>query len=94
LPNLPKLAKIRLFWPILAFLANFGFFDTFWLFWKFLDLEQVAVCHFGGYKKTVMIFSCIIPAQLSSVDMHGWRQTNGPTLTTSKNSDTKHHTTN
>jgi hypothetical protein len=51
-PNLPKKPKLG-FLANLYFLANFSFFGIFWLFWKFLYfLEQVAVCHFGGYIRT------------------------------------------
>jgi hypothetical protein len=52
-PKKPKLAKIRLFVKFWLFWIFFSFFGNFWLFWLFLDfLEQVAVCHFGGYIRT------------------------------------------
>jgi hypothetical protein len=55
----PKKPNIRLFlanlafWKFLAFLEIFGFFGKFCIFWKILYfMEQVAVCHFGGYIRT------------------------------------------
>jgi hypothetical protein len=49
----PKFAKKAKFLKKCQKMPKLGFFGKFWIFWPILDfLEQVAVCHFGGYIKT------------------------------------------